>query len=203
MLDGGATEPARRRGRPRSHDAEVAVLTAAASLMDEAMPADITAEAIASRAGVSKATLYKWWPTKTHVLMDAVLLRASQVIAIPDTGSAMDDFAQLLEAYIRFHIETQFGRAVSHIFAESLNDPELSKIYNERYALRRREALKAIWLRGVERGELRADIDPELALDMMYGPPLYRFFLRHQSLTPDMARSLVEILFNGARAAAY
>lgn len=190
-----------QKGRPRSQAAEAAVLTAATELMDELRPAQITAEAIAKRAGVSKATLYKWWPTKTHVLLDAVLQHAITQIPLPDSGSTRQDFVLLLRGFIHFHKSTNFGVTVAHLFAEGMNDPEILAIYNELYALPRRAQIRTIWERGVARGDIRAAIDPELALDMLYGPIIYRYLVHHAPLEEDFADRVVAMVFDGAAAA--
>ncbi|UDF05756.1 TetR/AcrR family transcriptional regulator [Asticcacaulis sp. AND118] len=185
------------KGRTRSLTAEAAILDATEALPDELSPSKISADLIAQRAGVSKATLYKWWPSKSYILMDAVLRRASHDIPLPNTGSAASAFKLLLEGFIRFHLGTAFGAAVSHLFAEGLDDPELMNIYNTRYPFPRRELLKEIWGRAVEKGEVRRDVDPDLVLDMLYGPLVYRFFLRHREISPELAQDITRVLFTG------
>ena len=186
------------KGRPRSVAAEAAILKAATELMDELRPSYISAESIAKRAGVSKATLYKWWPTKTHILLDAILLRAVAEIPLPDTGSTREDFILLLRGFIHFHKSTSFGVTVAHLFAEGMNDPTILALYNERYALPRRAQIRVIWERGVTRGDLRAEIDPELGLDMLYGPIVYRYLVNHAPLDESFADHIVAVAFDGA-----
>lgn len=185
------------RGRPRSKSVEEAIVRAASELMEELKFRDITAEAIAKRAGVGKATLYKWWPNKTHILVDAVLRQTVQTIPLPDTGSALEDFTILLRGFIAFHKETSFGATVTQIFAEALLDPDLMHIYAERYVLPRRAHLKHIWKRGVERGDIRPDVDPDLVLDMLYGVAIYRYLQKHAEITPDTAQAIVRTAFEG------
>ena len=185
------------RGRPRSQAAEEAVVRAACELMDEMKLKDITAEAIAKRAGVSKATLYKWWPNKTHILVDAVLSRISTTVQIPDTGSTFDDFCLLLRGFVDFHTKTAFGATVTQIFAEGLMDSDILQLYTDRYVMPRREQLKQIWTRGVARGDIRADTDADLVLDMLYGPAIYRYLQKHAPINPDIAVDMVGLAFFG------
>lgn len=194
------TELHTHKGRPRSASAEAAIIKAATDLMDELRPAQITADAIAKRSGVSKATLYKWWPTKTHILLDAILLQAVTQIPLPDTGSARLDFIQLLRGFIHFHQDTHFGVTVAHLFAEGMNDPTILALYNERYALPRRAQIRTIWERGVACGDIRGDIDAELGLDMLYGPIVYRYLVQHTPLDDSFADQVVATLFDGAAA---
>ena len=187
------------RGRPRSAASEAAVLKAAEALMDELRPAQISADAIAHRSGVSKATLYKWWPSKTHILLDAVLHRAGRDMPLPDTGSTLEDFIQLLSNFVIFHQETSFGATVAHLFAEGMNDPDILRLYNERYASTRRAAIRVIWERGVARGEIRGDVDPEMGLDMLYGTLTYRYLSGHAPVDTGFAERVVRAVFEGVR----
>ncbi len=191
------TVPPVPKGRPRSVAAEAAVIAAATAMMEEMLPAAITADAIAKRAGVSKATLYKWWPTKTHVIMDAILQRMTVAIPLPDTGTAHGDFTETMLQFVRFHTQTAFGRAVIHLFAEGLADPSIMQVYNERYLWPRRLAMLTLWERGVARGEIRADIDPHLGLDLLYGPLTARYFSQLFPIDEAMARATVDTVFSG------
>ena len=190
------------RGRPRSQAAEDAVVRAACDLMDEMCLREITAEAIAKRAGVSKATLYKWWPNKSHILVEAVLSRMTSIVQIPDTGSAFDDFSLVLRNFVDFHTQTAFGATVTQIFAEGLMDSDILQLYTDRYVLPRRELLKVIWARGVARGEIRPDTDGDLVLDMIYGPVIYRHLQQHAPINSDVAMGVLRLAFQGCGMAA-
>ena len=204
MMDGSKMRqdpksPALSVGRSRSLRAEAAILKAATTLMEEKRPAQITAEAICKRAGVSKATLYKWWPSKIHVMLDAILKRIEIEVVVPDTGSAYQDYLTLLTNFAKFQINTPFGESVSCLFAEGANNQELKDLYLERYSKPRRAQLEQIWKRGVERGELRADTRSGLILDTLFGVLHYKQILGSHPVTEDTAKAVVDMIFSGIR----
>jgi AcrR family transcriptional regulator len=187
----------RPRGRPRSVKAEAAIVEATADLMDGGRFADITAEAIARKAGVSKATLYKWWPNKTHLVLDVLRQKVGEAEALPDTGRALDDLVIALQGFVRLYKGTAYGSILRDLMAEGMSEPEVMAAFNARFFVRRREGWHAIWRRGVERGELRADIDPQLGLDLLYGPAFMRLMSGASPLTEGDAEAMVHAVFAG------
>jgi AcrR family transcriptional regulator len=156
--------------RDRTH---TAVMRATAELMREVGVKATTAEAIAARAGVSKATLYKWWPNKTAIAIEAFAQHMSQEISIPDTGSGRDDLVQQLREVITF-LAGPDGQLLVDLVADAQATPGAIADLNERFFEPRMAAVGAFWARGVERGDFRADILPEIAMDLIYGPIVAR-----------------------------
>ena len=186
----------KKRGRQRSTVAETAVLKATMALLEDRPLCSVTAEDIASKARVSKATLYKWWPNKSRIALDAFLAQMAEDVPIPDTGSARLDFLEQLKSAIRFYTSRR-GRVLSHFIAEGRSDPELLKAFQERFQQPRRKAVQVIWERGVVRGELRADIDAGTVIDLLFGPIVYRLMTEHGPLNDAAAEMLVEAVFSG------
>ena len=186
----------RKRGRQRSKVAETAVLKATMELLEDRPLSSVTAEDIASKAGVSKATLYKWWPNKNRIALDAFLAQMAEDVPIPDTGSARLDFFKQLKSAIRFYTSPR-GRILSQFIAEGRSDPELLKAFQERFQKPRRKAVQVMWERGVARGELRADIDAGTVIDLLFGPIVYRLMTEHGPLNDAAAEMLVEAVFSG------
>lgn len=186
----------KKRGRQRSTVAETAVLKATMELLEDRPLSSVTAEDIASKAGVSKATLYKWWPNKSRIALDAFLAQMAEDVPIPDTGSARLDFLGQLKSAIRFYT-SQRGRVLSQFIAEGRSDPELLKAFQERFQEPRRKAVRVSWERGVARGELRADIDAGTVIDLLFGPIVYRLMTEHGPLNDAAAEMLVEAVFSG------
>src|ERR1700687_4842841 len=114
----------KHKGRKRSAAAEAAILTAPSELLEEQPLVAVTAEAIAQRAGVSKATIYKWWPNKNRVALDAFLSRSRTEIPSSDTGSALRDFTAQLVAATLFYTSSR-GRILRPVIAAGQSDPEL------------------------------------------------------------------------------
>ena len=185
-----------RPGRPRSEQARLAVLRATSELMHEVGVRVMTTEQIASRSGASKATIYKWWPSKYAVAVDALLSEMLIEADDPDTGSAREDFRVTLRGLIRFYTSPS-GRVYAQLIAEAQSDPLIAAELRDRLVGARRRLVRAIWDRGVARGELRADVDPEVAIDLVFGPAMYRLVAGHAPLDDAAADAIVDAAFRG------
>lgn len=193
------SEP-KRRGRQRSVAAQSAVLTAASHLLEKNCLCKVTTDAIALLSGVSKATIYKWWPNKTLVALDAFLMRMTDTVPTPDTGSARKDFTEQVKSLIVFYASPA-GKAFCQFIAEGQSDPSFLELFRERFLKSRRNDIRIIWQRGVARGEIRGDIDSEVALDLIYGPIIYRLLVGHNPLNAREAKALVSAVFSGIQIA--
>ena len=188
----------RAPGRQRSQEAEAAILKATLHLLERKPLRNITADAIALKAGVSKATIYKWWPNKSLVALDAYLAGMTQRVAIPDTGSAELDFTIQLQSVTSFYISS-LGRMFCQFIAEGQSDPGFLALFRERFLYVRRDAARIMWRRGVRRGEIRKEIDSEIVLDLIYGPTLFRLLAGHGTLNDHEAAAIVATVFQGLR----
>lgn len=187
-----------RRGRQRSAVAEAAILKAAMELLSKRPLCQVTAEAIASRAGVSKATIYKWWPNKNLVALDAFGKFAEAELAIPDTGSARQDFTRQLADTIAFY-KSPKGRMLCQFLAEGQSDAGFLELFRNRFLKPRRDSLLTIWRRGVKRGEIRPELDGELVLDLIFGPMIYRLLVGHGPLDEVQAAAIIDTIFSGLK----
>jgi AcrR family transcriptional regulator len=145
---------------------------------------------------VSKATIYKWWPNKYAVAVEAFLSQMYAESPDPDTGSAPEDFRLAVRGMMRFY-ESPDGRIFAQLVAEAQNDPEVAVELRERLVASRRALVRAIWDRGVERGELRGDVDPEVAIDLFFGPAMYRLVAGHAPLDETAADDIVRAALSG------
>jgi AcrR family transcriptional regulator len=185
----------RPRGRPRSAQARAAILRAASELLQTTAFSALSVEAIAARAGVGKATIYRWWPNKAAVVMDAFLADTSPDMPFPDTGSAREDLRRQLRSVIRLFNTPTVRQPFVALIAESQHDDALAGALRERFIARRREAAKDVLARGVERGELSPDLDPDIAIDALYGALYYRLLVSGDRLTPRYADILLDQLY--------
>jgi AcrR family transcriptional regulator len=185
-----------RRGRPRSEQARAAVLRATSELIHEVGLRAMTTEEIAARSGASKATIYKWWPNKYAVAVEAFLSEMAVESADPDTGSAREDFRLALRGLIHFYI-SESGRAYAQLVGEAQFDPQIGAELRDHLVGSRRELVRAIWDRGVARGELRADVDAEVAIDLIFGPAMYRLVAGHAPLDDTAADAVVDAAMRG------
>ncbi len=185
-----------RPGRPRSEQSRLAVLRATSELINEVGLRAMTTDEIASRSGVSKATIYKWWPNKYAVAVEAFLSEMATKSPDPDTGSAEEDFRRALRGLIRFY-RSKSGRAYAQLIGEAQFDPQIGKELREHLVGSRRELVRAILDRGVARGELLPDIDPEVAIDLIFGPAMYRLVAGHAPLDRRAADAIVDAAMRG------
>lgn len=158
----------------------------------------VTADAIARRAGVSKTTIYKWWPNKSLVALDAYLAGMTEQVAMPDTGSAELDFTEQLKSVMAFYA-TPLGRLFCQFLAEGQSDPGFLALFRERFLYARRDMARVMWRRGVDRGEIREEIDGEIVLDLIYGPMVFRLLAGHGSLGDRESEAVVAAAFGGLR----
>jgi len=197
-VDSGVDPPPARPGRPRSERARLAVLEAAADLLVEGGLPAATIEAVAARAGVSKVTIYKWWPSRGSVAVDAYFHRYRQTGAFPDTGELATD----LVGQIRALVEAFRGRAgsiMADLIGRAQSDPALADTLRSRWLQPRRDASAEVLLRAIARGEIRGDTDVPVVLDQLYAPLYYRLTMGHEPLGADLADSLVRTVLDGIR----
>jgi AcrR family transcriptional regulator len=184
------------QGRPRSEDARQAVLSAAIELMLEGGLRAASVDQIAERSGVSKTTIYKWWPNKVAVAVDAFYEELMSDSPVPDTGSAAQDFRVLLRAVMTFYA-SRLGTVYAQLIGESQFYPDERDRIRSRQVDLRREAVMEIWNRGVERGELNSNADPEVVLDLIFGAAMYRKATGHGGMEPSDADAIVATAMDG------
>jgi len=187
-----------KRGRHRSVEAEAAILKATLYLLERQPLRKVTADAIARRAGVSKATIYKWWPNKSLVALDAYLAGISEQVPLPDTGSAERDFTEQLKSVMAFYA-SPLGKLFCQFIAEGQSDPAFLALFRERFLSARRETARVMWERGVQRGEIRPDVDGEIVLDLIYAPMVFRLLTGYGPLGEPEAEAVVKTVFGGLR----
>ncbi|WP_068057889.1 TetR/AcrR family transcriptional regulator [Nocardia xishanensis] len=195
-----AEKPDRSRRSERSRQA---ILAATRALISEVGYAKVSIEAIAARAGVGKQTIYRWWPSKGAVIFDSFLALGEdadgQGLALPDTGDIEADLKLVLRATVAEFADPDFERPIRALQTEIVNDPDLAAQYRERLAGPMDDAKKAR-LRSAQRaGQLAADADLDLVLEVLYGPLLQRWLHRTGPLTPEYADSLVDLTLRAFR----
>jgi AcrR family transcriptional regulator len=181
-----------RRGRPRSEASRKAILRAASELLLEHGLNQISMDAVAERAGASKATIYRWWPSKELLALDAVFSEwAPQPASIHDTGSLEGDLLTLVRPWARRLAKKPYGRVIAALISKAQNDPQFAEQYLTRFVQPRRDQSRVIFAHAIERGEIPADTDIEVALDLLYGAIYHRILHGHAELTDRFARSVV------------
>jgi AcrR family transcriptional regulator len=177
------------RGRPRSETARRAVLDAALELCQSGGYRALTMKAIAETAGVGRQTVYRWWPAKQDVLIDALRdlrLRRAEQLDPDDSGDTLTDVRTLLTATFAL-ANSLTGQALVGLMAEAQHDPELSHRLQSTVIGPRRQALRALLARGVARGELEDTVPLDLAVDFAFGTMWYRLISHHAPVDAELA----------------
>ncbi len=192
--NGGKRSP----GRPRSARAHQAILSSTLKFLEskENGFADLTIESVAAEAGVGKATVYRWWPTKAALVADAFASSVTQKLHFPDTGSVRKDISLQMRQLVKI-LRSRRGHLVSVILGAGQSDNTLIRAFRDRFLKPRRAEAYATLRRGIERGELDASLNQDLLLDALYGPLYMRFLIGHNTLNPAFVDDLCDLVFAG------
>jgi AcrR family transcriptional regulator len=189
------------RGRPRSERCRAAVLEAAAGLLAERGMDAVTMEAIAARARVSKATVYKWWPSRAHVVLEAFFDRTRETTRVPQDATLAEALTTMLTALTVLVRDGVAGALLSDLIGAAQRDPAIRDALEEHWVRPRREVTEGLLREAVQRGDLPADTDVPAAVDQLYAPVYYRLLLRHEPLGDELPGVLVRQLLTGLRPA--
>ena len=194
-----AQPPAKRApGRPRSEEARQSILRSTLKLLEKGSFTDLSIEAVAEDAEVSKATIYRWWPDKAALVADAFISTVVRELRFPDTGSVYTDMSHQMKQLVGV-FRSRRGRIVSALLGGGQSDPGLLKAFRDRFLLPRRYEAYETLRRGIRRGELPQDLDLDLTLDSLYGPIYMRFLIRHSQLTEEFAEQVCRIVLDGVK----
>jgi AcrR family transcriptional regulator len=201
IINGNSGDVSGKRppGRPRCERARQAILSSTLQFLEakENGFSDLTIEHVAAEAGVSKATVYRWWPNKAALVADAFASSVTQKLRFPDTGSISQDMSQQMRQLVKI-LRSRRGHILSIILGAGQSDKILIGAFRERFLVPRRAEAYSTLRRGMVRGELPADIDLDLILDALYGPLYMRFLIGHDTLTPEFVDQLCGLVLEGA-----
>ncbi|MDF5718343.1 MAG: TetR/AcrR family transcriptional regulator [Rhizonema sp. NSF051] len=198
QTNSGSKVPSTRRRSERSHQA---ILKAAAELLEEKGYGSVCIEAIATRAGVGKQTIYRWWSSKAAVIMEAYAAQAAGNFPTPDTGKVEEDLYQILRQLFTI-LTTTLGSAVAGLVAEAQTDSNVAEAFRDLFLADHREAIRTVLSQGITSGEIRPDLNLELGIDAIYGPIWYRLLVKHAPLDDAFAEELVNLVMEGIQVVA-
>lgn len=185
-------------GRPRSEVARAAVLAATWALL-ERQPLDaVSIVDIARRSGVSKPTIYKWWPNKAAVAAEAFFEFMSVETPFPRGATAAIRLRRQIESLVDFY-SGDAGKVVGDIISQGRSDPDMLENFKDRYLSRRRAEARKILEQGVEHGDFEENLDTDMALDMLYGPIYYRLLVTDGALDKKFAKALMDHVLDAIR----
>jgi AcrR family transcriptional regulator len=185
------------RGRPRSQEADRAILTATVDLLAERGLDGMSIEEVAARAGVGKATIYRRWPSKGLLALDAFVVSFAEQQPLPDTGTLRGDLVAALSAWVRAVTGTSMGRMLTGLIAEAQHDPELRAAWRDRVLEPLRAQHRIMLDRAVARGEIPPAVDQDVVLDLFFGSAQHRLLLGHLPLTEDFIDEVVDVILRG------
>ena len=180
-----------RRGRPRSTEADAAILDAAIDLFCELGYDGLSVEGVAARAGVGKSTIYRRFPTKLDLVMAACSHMSEGMVPVPGSGNVRTDLLAIARSYARMLLRTRVGRAIPMMVAAKAQNSELARAHDEFVAARRAITI-AVVQSAMDRCELPADTDPALVTDLLTGPIFMRVFITGQPVTARYLEALVD-----------
>jgi AcrR family transcriptional regulator len=193
---------ARRPGRPRSAEADTAIVDATLDLIIEGGIDGLSVESVAARAGVGKATIYRRWANKDELIEDALASINDALPEIPPAGTARDRLVVMVDQIRAKTVETCSGRLMPRMLSYATQHPELFKQYFTSVIQPRRERYRVVLAEGIAAGELRADLDIELAATLVAAPMLYLQLMQVGLGTPapGTSQALVDMVLDGIRA---
>ncbi|GAA2615085.1 TetR/AcrR family transcriptional regulator [Paractinoplanes durhamensis] len=198
--ESGTGQERKAPGRPRNAQADEAILDAVLEMLSSGQSvAAISIEAVAAKAGVGKATIYRRWPNKEALIIDAVAAMKG-ALPVPVGESVRDDLIMLVKAN-RSGRAHRYSKATVCLLPEFIKDGDLNHMY-QAVIEPRRDVMRAVLRRGIETGELRADLDVELTLLMIQGPGMMQSML---NWNPNVAEegfveALIDAILRGAAA---
>src|SRR5262245_19385637 len=183
-------------GRPRSVEAHKAILDATLELLVEVGFSGLTVEGVAQRAGVGKATIYRRWPSKLPLVVEAF----SQLPALEevDSGNLVEDLTAMLRSYLPLVNQTPLATVLPSLAGERAHNPELSKLFDPVMKERRQPLIRALE-RAIARGELPPGLDVDLAADLIVGPIAVKV-MNGSRVSPRSVAAIVELALRGIRA---
>ncbi len=183
-------------GRPRDEEVRKRILASAAQLLDKKAFDEITVDAIAEKSGSCKATVYRWWPNKAAVLIEAFRETVARELPEPDTGDFRADIRKQLQNFTKI-ILWGGGKTFSRFIAGAQNDPDVAEAFREAWIRPRRVEAKKVFARYVENGVARPDLDLDLAVEIMFAPLYYRLLTGYGQITDAYIEELIDAALQG------
>jgi AcrR family transcriptional regulator len=190
--DEAITHSGKKAGRPRSQDSRQSILDAALKLLYHTSVRDVSIEAIAKKAGVGKTTIYRWWPNKIAVILEAVQASSTSSPSVHSTQSvrASEDFVKQIERFAKI-MKGRQGKILAETFAESQGNKDMLASFYQHFMLAHEETLARILAEGQKTGEFRPTLKIELVVDMIYGSLFYKLMSNSETLDQDFIDHLI------------
>lgn len=180
-------------GRPRSEKARKAVLRSTLVLLKRVGFNDLSMEAVASRARVGKATVYRWWPNKAELVIAAFVFAVESELRFPSAGPVLQSLHRQMRRWAVI-FRSPLGQIVAAVIGAGQSDPEILDAFRSHWIEPRRVEARKLLQQAITKGEIRADLDPDAILDLFYGPLYLRLLLKHAPLNEKFADTVFNVV---------
>lgn len=180
-------------GRPRSEEARQAVIRATLALIHRVGFLDLTIEAVAARARVGKATIYRWWPNKAELVIAAFVSAVEDELRFPDAGPVLESIHEQMKRWVPI-FRSPLGQIVATVIGAGQSQPQILEAFQKHWVEARRIEARRLLRQAMELGEIRKDIDPDTALDLLYGPLYLRLLIRHAPLNTRFVNTVFQVV---------
>jgi AcrR family transcriptional regulator len=188
-----ATGQARRPGRPRSEKARKAVLRSTLALLKRVGFHELSMESVAERAGVGKATIYRRWPNKAELVIAAFVMAVEPELRFPAGGPVLKSLHRQMRRWAVI-FRSPLGQIVATVIGAGQSDPEILKAFRSHWIEPRRIEARKLLQQAIAKGEIRADLNPDAILDLLYGPLYLRLLLKHAPLNERFADTVFGVV---------
>jgi AcrR family transcriptional regulator len=185
--------PARAPGRPRSEKARKAVLKSTLVLLKRVGFHELTIEAVAARAAVGKATIYRWWPNKAELVIDAFVFAVEDELRFPSVGPVLESLHQQMRRWVPI-FRSPLGLIVATVIGAGQSDPEILAAFRTHWMEPRRQEIRYLLEQARREGVIRDDLDSDMVLDLLYGPLYLRLMLKHAPLDEEFVDSVFRVV---------
>jgi AcrR family transcriptional regulator len=197
QAEGVPGRPARGRGRRPADEVRADVFRVVGEILLGEGIADLTFERVARLSGVSKTTLYKWWPSKGALALDGYFHAVEETLAFDDTGDVRADLLSQLRAFARVMTATPAGRVVTELIGQSQTDEDLAVAFRSLYSSERRRLAGERLRRAQQQGQIREDVDVQVLVDQLWGAVYHRLLIPDEPVTDAFVTALVSNLIDG------
>ncbi|PRY69060.1 AcrR family transcriptional regulator [Glaciihabitans tibetensis] len=187
----------RGRGRRPAEEVRADVLSTVGEILLNEGLADLTFERVARQSGVSKTTLYKWWPSAGALALESYFHSVEVTLTFPNTGNIRADITGQLRSFVRLMTTTQAGRLLTELIGQSQADIDLATDYRRLYSSHRRQLAADRFAAAQSVGQVRAEIDVQVLVDQLWGAVYHRLLVPDEPVTDAFAIALVDNLFDG------
>ncbi len=202
MVSNSTSAPLERRGpgRPRSDEARQAILASTLALLQAVGFENLSIEGIAEHAGVGKTTVYRWWPNKGALVIEAFLERIQPELNFPKNASVREAIHQQMRRLTRL-MRGEFGNMLAVIIGAGQSQPEMIEAIQKYWIAPRRREARELVVEAQNRGEIRSDISPDTILDILYGPLYFRLLIGHGPVDCHFVDAIFDVAESGLSSA--